>query len=203
MIEEKFSAACIIKKQKLIEKSKENAGEQDGKEVTLDEHGMPVVRFKFKEKSNIKDYLDKSLKKVRDEDKKELILRKMDALSSGKTGKKIEYSFIDESNKYQQADAPMSNTLSDSEEGEIVDSPSEEIKEKLRSLNSYLTSDTSELPSHRPEEIDLIYKAYDPVSGEICKGGQLLGDISVKAKFNGQGHQMIDFKVVKDNKSSK
>ena len=164
---------------------------------------MPVVKFKFKEKNNIKEFLDKSLKKVKDDDKKDLIMRKMDAINSASPQKYAEVVLIDESKKAVplHAEKALSHTLSDSDEGEVINTSfGDDLKDKLRNLNKYLATGAPDLPSTRPDKIDLIYRTEDPVTGDVCSGGQYKDGLRVRAKFNVKNQQKVEIKVYFDNK---
>lgn len=191
----KFETLTMKKKQKLVEKSKE-IKEKDGTEtIVLDEKGSPIVRYKFKEKNNIKEYLDKSMQKVKDESKKELLFRKMEMIKATLPATIPDFVLIDETHKTSNYTPGLWESLSDSDEGEPISTFGEDLKEKLRNLNNYLSTGNPEFPGNRPDKIDLIYRAEDPVTGDLCSGGQFKDGLRVRAKFDGRSKEMVDFKV--------
>lgn len=186
-----------------MEKTKELIEKEGPDAVQLDEFGAPIVKIKYKEKNNLLEFLDKSLKKVKDEDKKDMILKKMDNMTSNAQGptRASELLLIDETQRSQKKNHFLYDSLSESEEEEAVNKFEDDLKDKLMTLNNYLSAGKLSFPHTRPNNIDLIYRAEDPISGDLCSGGQFKDGLRVRAKFNGRNQEMVDFKVFFDKKA--
>ena len=176
-------------------------------ETIIDENGLPIVRYKFKERNNMRDYLDKTYKKTKHDDVKDLIMAKMDILNSVNPKKSVKVLLIDESEHAKRPSLEWSHSISDSDQSESFSELAGDIKGRLNSLNRYFTG-SSEIKSSqstysedkRPENIELVYNTYDPVSNDTRIGARYSDGLIVTGVYKDRREQLVDVKVVYNRK---